>query len=124
MAHDGDLALDANGDLLLSSGDLQLVTGAASIVSDVRARLQFFRGEWFLDESKGLPYFQFILTKAPSLPTVQALLRAELMDTPGITDVLELKLIRDPSTRRLSASFRATADTGQLVTDTVEITTP
>ena len=57
-----DLLLDANGDLVIESGDLQLSTGVDAINQDIRLTITLFLGEWFRDVDLGLPWEQEILT--------------------------------------------------------------
>lgn len=109
-----DIALDADGDLDITAGDLVLVSDADAILQAVRIRLQFFQGEWFLDESAGLPYFQDILVKNPDMNVLQFLFRKAILETPGITAVNALTLSVDSATRSLSVSYRASSDVGEL----------
>lgn len=116
-----DFKLDASGDLAFEGGDLVLEVGVASIASDLHARLQTFRGEWFLDGSIGIPFFDQVLVKQPNMTAIRALLRTEILDTPGIADVLELTTNYDNATRTLALSFRATTDTGEIIAEAVEV---
>lgn len=122
MAHDGDLALDASGDLDVQGSDLVIVRGTDSITSDLRARLQFFRGEWFLDRDAGLPYFTDILgVKSPNLQAIRAIFEAEIRETPGVTELLSLELDFDTEDRTLDVSWRVRADAGELIEGAQEI---
>lgn len=111
-----DLALDANGDLFLVGGDLAFVSGVESIRQDAECRLRLIRGEWFLAPDEGVPYFTDAFVKNPSLPRLRAVLTDTLLATPGIAAVQELELRFDPATRRLTGTFNATTDTGELLT--------
>lgn len=123
MASDGDLALDdTTGDLLVMAGDLVIARGTDSIRSDLQARLKFFRGEWFLDTTVGVPYWQSVLVKNPDLRAVREALRSEILGTPGIASLESLVFDYQAGTRQLVVSFQASADSGELVTDTVEVT--
>lgn len=110
-----DLALDDDGDITVSGGDLQLVSGAEAIVQAVRIRLQFFRGEWFLDTEAGVPYFQDVLVKSPDANVLQALFRNAILETPGVSAVNGLTLTFDRTNRSLSVSYRAETDVGEIV---------
>lgn len=61
------LANPTVGDLMLGDGGDEVVL--EDIQPEVAQRLfvalQFFKGEWFLDENEGLPYFERILRKDP-----------------------------------------------------------
>lgn len=102
-------------DLRLTDGQLALVDGVGAIVQNIRIRLQFFLGEWFLDLREGLPYFQEILVKGPNLGRVRALFRAAILETPGVSLVDLLDLDLDAPTRVLTVTFRATLDDGTII---------
>lgn len=110
-----DLKLDANGDLEIGSdGDLIIVTGIDAIAQHWGIRLQFFRGEWFLDTRLGIPYFEEVLIKAPDLNVVQSLLREATRKTPGVIAINSFELGFDGVTRTLSLDSRALTEEGPL----------
>lgn len=110
-----DLKLDAFGDLVVENGDLALVGGLDALRQDAETRLKLVLSEWFLAVSKGVDWFGEILVKNPNMARVEAIFRQELLDTPGITGVLEMPLSFDHASRALSGSFRATSDLGEVV---------
>lgn len=109
LPYDGDLALDDDGDLLIGpDGDLMITSGIDSIKSDLEARLSFWRGEWFLDASVGVPYYQQILgAKAPHLPAIEATFREVVIQTPGVESLESMSLSFNAASRQLSVTFRA-----------------
>lgn len=109
-----DLKLGADGDLVVTAGDLVCVSGAEAIVQAVRSRLQFFKGEWFLDLDAGLPYYQSILVKNPNVNVLQGTFRDEIAETPGIDSVDSLTLLFDRAARTLSVTYTASTDVGQI----------
>ena len=111
-----DLKLDTEtGDLVINAaGDLEIVTGSDAVRQHLNLRLQFFRGEWFLDTRQGIPYFEEVLRKAPDLNVVQSLLREAIETTPGVLGISEFSLDYDGVTRTLSLDFRATTTDGPL----------
>lgn len=114
-----DIALDTDGDLKVEAGDLVLVSGADAIVQAVRIRLQFFRGEWFLDLSAGLPWFQSVLIKNPDPNILHTVFRDEILGTPGILSLSSLTLTSDTAARTLTVRYRADSDVGELVSTEV-----
>lgn len=66
-------------DLVISKGDIQLVTGANETGQRVQDRLETFKGEWFLDLSYGPDYRNNVFVKNPRLNIVGALLKAEIL---------------------------------------------
>lgn len=108
------LKLDADGDLDFSTGNLQVLAGAEAIVQGVLVRLQFFKGEWFLDLDAGIPYFQSVLVKNPDPNVLQTIFREAILATPGVLALTSLVLTLDRVTRRLTVAFRISTDVGEL----------
>ncbi len=111
-----DLKLNVQtGDLEIGpDGDLIIVTGLDAIAQHLRIRLQFFRGEWFLDTRLGIPYYEEVLIKAPDLNVVQSLLREAIRETPGVIAINSFELDFEGVTRRLSLDFEALTTEGPL----------
>ena len=102
-----DLKLDSQTwDLVVETDDLLLIEGDAAIGQGVRFAFGFFLGEWFLDESQGLPYFTEILVKNPNLVAVREWFRLTIAESPGIASIETLQLVFAPN-RRLSVTFSA-----------------
>ncbi len=104
--------LNNSGDLDVSTGALQVLSGGSEIAQKIGIRLQFFRGEWSLDTTVGIPYFQNLLgVKNPNMSTVRSLLLEAITSCPGVSSVSNFSLSYDGATRALSVSFQATTDT-------------
>lgn len=115
-----DIALDADGDIEVTLGDLRLVRGLDAIAQSLAIRLQFYKGEWFLDEEAGTPLYQDVLVKNPSPTLLQSIFRERILGTKGVTSILKLDLELDTATRRLTVSGSAMTDLGLLdFTETV-----
>lgn len=83
-----DLLLDKNHDLALSErGDAILVDGQRQIAQQIEITLLTFLGEWFLDTTFGIPYFESILVKAPNRAEIESIIRAKIRDVPGVVNV-------------------------------------
>jgi len=102
-----DLALDPlTGDLDLSLGDAHQVDDVAQAAA---IRLKFVLGEWFLDASLGVPYWDVIWVKNPNLDHVRAAFLDALQSTPGIDAVDDLQVDLDPATRGCTVTWSADA---------------
>jgi hypothetical protein len=64
-------------------------------------RLKLWQGTWFADLSAGLPYDTVVLGKHPSKQT-DAIIRAYILDTSGVTAINSYSSTYDPATRSLS----------------------
>lgn len=106
--------LTSDNDLDLSSGNIQILHGADSIPQALRLRLAFFKGEWFLDRSAGVPFFQDVLKKVPDPNVLQSVFRRAILETPGVIELVDLKLSQDSVTRSLNLAFSARTDAGVL----------
>jgi len=110
-----DIALDSDGDLLITNDALVLVEGDDAIVQQLVIRFQFFLGEWFLDTRIGIPYFGEILIKNPDLSRVRAIFKQTVLTTPGIASLEEFSLVVDGSTRKATVTFRALKTDGEIL---------
>lgn len=113
-------ALDQNNDLIISNGNFKTVSEGAEVVQHVRSRLLFYRGEWFLDLTVGVPYFQTIFTKPVNLATIESELKLIIVQTDGINKLLTFSMDFDSNTRKLDVSFSAETDYG--IIDTTQVT--
>lgn len=111
-----NLLLTLAGDLDFSSGGLQIVEGADEIAQKLFTRLQFFLGEWFLDRRQGIPYYEKILIKNPDLVIIQSIFREAILETPGVTSLLDvIQTDLESATRKLSVRFAAQLDSGGIL---------
>jgi len=96
-----DLKLDRNHDLSLSRrNDLVLIDGAARVRQQIEVTLLTFLGEWFLDDTWGVPYLEKIMVKAPSRAEIENIVRAKVRDVPGVTSVPTVQIEIDAARRQ------------------------
>lgn len=94
------LDLDTH-DLDLSNNAASLVEGIDAIRQDWKCRLQFVKGEWFLDQRLGLPYFEEVFKKQPNTNRLRAIFHEATLSTPGIKEITGFRLALS-ATRQLS----------------------
>ena len=101
-----DIALkDDFSGLLIVNGDLVLTQGADAVKQHITQRLQMFTGEWFLNLSEGVPYYQNILIKNPNPDVVDGLLKDTILTTPGVDELLSFNLDYNAQLRKLTVDF-------------------
>lgn len=104
--------------LVIESGDLVLVDGLEAIAQDVTTRLRMFLGEWFLNTKAGVPYFERILVKNPSVPDVLSILSEVVTKTPGVQAITEgLTWDYSAADRSATVAFKANTIAGPLTYD-------
>ncbi|MDQ6213317.1 hypothetical protein [Achromobacter insolitus] len=110
-----DLALSSDHDLDVGLlGELSFIDGAERISQQVKVTLLAFLGEWFLDTSFGVPYFESILVKSPDRASIEAVLRARIRAVPGVDRVRRLDLDIERELRILRVTFEADTAAGRI----------
>lgn len=103
-----------DNDLLFENNELVIVTSQQEVKQRLEQRLQTFLGEWFLNTSEGVPYYQDILKKNPNTGLVEAKLKNTITQTPGVDELLEFEFTFDRAAREASLKFRARGASGDI----------
>lgn len=115
-----DLKLNSNHDLMFKNNRLVLVDGANQKAQQIKIALLTFLGEWFLDTSHGVPYFEQVLLKQVDKVKIENLFRQKIASVKGVKRVLKLNTQIDRKERSLLVEFEAETNKG-LVRDIVAI---
>ena len=108
-----DLKLNVSGDLEVNDfGDVMLTQ---SVRQAVLIRL---RWEWRFAPEAGVPYIERIMVKKPDVEAIKQIIRQEIMDVDGMTDVKNLEVKIDSQTRTARITFDGYAD-GELYSEEV-----
>lgn len=106
-----DLALNSSGDIFVTGQDLTLVTLKDAIGQHLSQRLQLFKGESFVDNRKGMAYLQ-VLGKKINPVEVDFIFINEIINTPGVLELLRLDINIDPQTRAGTVDFKVRTTDG------------
>jgi hypothetical protein len=110
-----DIVLDrTTHDLPETLYDLPLVRGVDLIRQRLKQRLLTILGEWFLDETIGLPWFGEFSQKGVDDARVTALIMRSIAQTPGVSEIVAFDLTLDRRARRLVVNFRVITPEGEL----------
>ena len=102
-----DFALDKDThDLLIEGNNLLVVEDIDQIEQNTKIRLRFFSGEWFLDATKGLPFYDTILVKNPNVPNIDGIIKNEIIETEGAGELLSYDSSYDALTREYDVNFK------------------
>lgn len=99
-----DLVLDVNGDIALAGEPYAQAQDAAS-------EIRTFRGEVYYVPTRGIPYFEQILGRAPSVSFFRAQMVAAALTVPGVTSAV--CYLSDITARRLSGQVLITNSAGE-----------
>lgn len=100
-----DLLLDENGDLKISYGDLQLTGDENTVKQRIKLALLTFKGEWFLNEDLGIPYYQEILGQKNSLDSIKSIFIDAIQRIDGVKELQSLNIKLDDSSRNILIQF-------------------
>ena len=100
-----DLLLDLNNELVID-GDLQFSSGVDAVAQTIRLKLQAFMGEWFIDLTDGVPWYQSILGQKYDQNQLLGILRDPILRVSGVSSIVSLSSIWDPGTRTATISWK------------------
>ena len=78
--------------LRFEPGRFAVLDGIESVRARVEQRLHFSRGEWFLDQSKGIPYVTALLGRASAPELVGQELAYEVAQVDGVVRVISQRI--------------------------------
>lgn len=97
------LAIEPHNDLRLGAdGGPVLVEDGEAIGQHIRQRLMSWLNEWFLDKSAGVDWTRYVLGRPPQeMQIAEAVIKAEIAATPGVTEIVEFDASYDRRSRGL-----------------------
>lgn len=109
----GNLKLDSNHDIIIGRGATR-IGGVEQVAQLVKCRLLALLGEWKLDETVGIPWFESIFTKNARVSDIQATIANIIRSTNGVQQLISIEVDPDFRERTLSISFVAISDYGNI----------
>lgn len=103
---DGVLSLDRHG-------NLAIVQGIEAVRQRVLQRLHFVRGEWFLSDTEGIPYYQELFGQPYNEGLAARVISSEILRVAGVANVEVVSASLAPG-RLLHLALRIETDFGQL----------
>ncbi len=119
-----DIKLDEDGDISLVNGDAQTTSiGAEDLAQRLRIRLNTFQGEWFMDNTLGIDWWNRVMGKNRSKMAVDALIQDSILKEPDALQIVSY--ISSISTdRKFSCSFRVRTEDGAVSSAITFVLTP
>lgn len=117
-----DIALDAEGDIDLSTGAPRLTVELEAVAQGVANRVRMVMGEWFLNLEAGIPYFENdVVARADALLggkfselKVRAAFRKAILAAPGVLSIESLSVSFASGVRTLRVEFRVATVAGTI----------
>lgn len=105
------------GDIALFNGSYRIDSGPEYTRTRLAARLKFFKGEYFLDTRKGVPYYDHVFVKNPNIDVVRTMFRRVILGTPGVLSLVgtpDIQIDYRPSLRAAAVGFHAKVEGGDV----------
>jgi hypothetical protein len=83
-------------------GNLGVAEGAEAVAHHVRWRLMTHEGEWFLDIEAGVRWLEDIMAHRFDPTLAEAMIKNEVLDTPGVAGINALSIGYDKPNRNLN----------------------
>lgn len=110
MSDENDVAIVNNSFVLTDNNSDE------EIVQRLKQRLRFFYGEWFLDKTKGVPYFQLVFVKGVKSEVVESAFIEATIETQGVSSLLRFDPLElDAGTRILRLRFDVKTINGETI---------
>ena len=112
-----------NKDLTLTDDkNLRFTTTLTEFVSQkIENKLLFFKEEWFLDYTLGVPYFEKIFTKNPDINLINTIFIREIRSIDEIEEVIKFETEYDSSLRTFTINFEVKATDETIIESTLEL---
>lgn len=120
MANLVDLKIE-NGDIVLDGFDLATVEENEATRQRLEQKFRLFFGEWFLDRTAGVRWFEDYLGQRPRTEVLQFLLTSVVGNDPDVQRLVEASFQFNGTTRLLEIEFTALLFDGETITLEVAI---
>lgn len=110
-----------DGDLAVENNELVLIQGLEETAQNLFVNLKTYQGEWFLDQSIGMPWFQDILIKGQPINIISGLIKDAIVNTDGVTELNKFELDYDNETRTMTLDAKAKSANGDIVLQNVSL---
>ena len=102
-----DLKLNSRHDIDLDNGDFSLTQDESESLSQrLKIKLLTFKGEWFLNEDAGIPYYQRILQKGTPKETIDIIFKRAIAEEPDVISIVAFSSTFDKINRVYSLNFK------------------
>lgn len=119
-----DIKLDEDGDISLVNGDAQTTSiGAEDLAQRLSIRLNTFQGEWFMDNTLGIDWWNRVMGKNRSKMAVDALIQDAILKEPDALQIVSYTSSISTD-RKFSCSFRVRTEDGAISSAITFVLTP
>lgn len=117
-----DILLDTTThDIVFDNSDTPSVTTEVrqDVAQRLKIKLSTYLGEWFLDITQGVPYYESVFKKGATKSSVDLIFQTMVLEEEDVLSIVSWDSSLDNSSRTYSLYFRVDTDSG--VTDVITI---
>lgn len=120
---DNDPISPTFGDLVYGDFVDHTVEGINGLVQRLKIRLQVFLEEWFLDNTRGVPYFQQILEKGTSYDEISNSIKLAISKTKDVEKINSFIIKSDDiESRKITITFSVSSVFGNAEVNNLPLT--
>lgn len=100
-----DILLNSNHDISVIDFDLTLTDSKQLTTQKIKQTLWLIKGEWFLNNDVGIPYYEEIFGKNKDLSRIEILYIRALQNIPEVAEIEVFNIEQDNATHTLKINF-------------------
>ena len=89
-----------------------LIDNAERVAQQIKVKLLTFLGEWFLDNTWGVPYLEYILVKQPNQDLIKQILSEQILSVDDVKSLNALELDYQVKVRTLIINYEVSTEYG------------
>ena len=109
---------------IVLNGDIQIVDDYIdNVIQKIIFNLKRFRGEDFLNVTRGVDYFGLVFVQSPDLLIIEAILKKAIYEVNEVDEITNFSAEFDNSKRHLSITFsaRLKKENAEIINETIEV---
>ena len=104
---------DCNDIFVDDTGNLAIATGKDAVAQGIKQALHFWRGQWFINQTEGVPYLERVFVQPVTAGLASTVISDTMRGVDGVLSVSNVASSIDPFTRKLSYASRITTRFGE-----------
>lgn len=109
------LAVNDSNDIYIDEkGNIATANNLEALKQKIKQRLKLFYSEWFLDTTRGVPYFQNILGEDINQSLAAQIITTEIQKEPDVTSVENVNFGLNDLTRKFTYSANVQSVYGEI----------
>ena len=95
----------------------EIVSELEAVRQRIQQRLRFWRGEWFLDATEGVPYLTDLLGDRLDTGLVESVVRDQILSIEDVESISNLEVVQDERSFRVGVDIQTVFGSTSMETD-------